>query len=143
MFAFHKMTPAEIEKIFRDESGRALATLIRLVGGFDLAEDALQDAFAVALERWPKESAPSNPRAWLVNVGRNKAIDRVRRQAVFRGKQQQLAHEIELDAASTDDMTDATDVDDDMLRLIFTCCHPSFAPEAQVALTLRTVCGLS
>src|SRR5215470_3848834 len=87
MFAFHKMTPAEIEKIFRDESGRALATLIRLVGGFDLAEDALQDAFAVALERWPKESAPSNPRAWLVNVGRNKAIDRVRRQAVVRGKQ--------------------------------------------------------
>src|SRR5262249_867843 len=74
---------------------------------------------------------------------RNKAIDRVRRQAVFRGKQQQLAHEIELDGANTDDMSDGSDVDDDMLRLIFTCCHPSFAPEAQVALTLRTVCGLS
>jgi RNA polymerase sigma-70 factor, ECF subfamily len=137
------MTPSEIDKIFRDESGRALATLIRLVGDFDLAEDALQDAFAVALERWQKESAPSNPRAWLVNVGRNKAIDRVRRQAVFRGKQQQLAHEIELDAANTDDIYDGSDVDDDMLRLIFTCCHPSFAPETQVALTLRTVCGLS
>jgi RNA polymerase sigma-70 factor (ECF subfamily) len=136
------MTPSEIDKIFRDEAGRALATLIRLVGDFDLAEDALQDAFAVALERWPRESAPSNPRAWLVSVGRNKVIDRVRRQAAFRGKQQQLAHEIALNAAS-DDTVDATDVDDDMLRLIFTCCHPSFAPEAQVALTLRTVCGLS
>jgi RNA polymerase sigma-70 factor, ECF subfamily len=137
------MTPSEIDKIFRDESGRALATLIRVLGDFDLAEDALQDAFAVALERWPKESTPSNPRAWLVNVGRNKAIDRVRRQSVFRGKQQQLAHEIALNAASAEATSDATDVDDDMLRLIFTCCHPSFAIEIQVALTLRTVCGLS
>ena len=82
------MTPSEIEKIFRDEAGRALATLIRLVGDFDLAEDALQDAFAVALERWPAAGPPSNPRAWLVNVGRNKAIDRIRRQITFRGKQQ-------------------------------------------------------
>src|ERR1700751_1820568 len=114
------MTPGEIDKIFRDESGRALATLLRLLGDFDLAEDALQDAFAVALERWPKESSPSNPRAWLVNVGRNKAIDRVRRQIAFRGKQQQLMHEIELNASSAEDMTDSTDVDDDMLRLIFT-----------------------
>jgi RNA polymerase sigma-70 factor, ECF subfamily len=137
------MTPSEIDKIFRDESGRALATLIRVLGDFDLAEDALQDAFAVALERWPRDSAPANPRAWLVNVGRNKTIDRVRRQIAFRGKQQQLTHEIELNAASADDMTDAAAVDDDMLRLIFTCCHPSFAPEAQIALTLRTVCGLS
>ena len=138
-----QMTPTDIEQIFRDEAGRALATLIRLVGDFDLAEDALQDAFAVALERWPKEDPPSNPRAWLVNVGRNKVIDRVRRQIVFRGKQQQLTHEIELNAADTADMTDAASVDDDMLRLIFTCCHPSFAAEVQVALTLRTVCGLS
>jgi RNA polymerase sigma-70 factor (ECF subfamily) len=137
------MTPTDIAKIFRDEAGRALATLIRLVGDFDLAEDALQDAFAVALERWPNEDPPSNPRAWLVNVGRNKVIDRIRRQIVFRGKQQQLTHEIELDAADTEDMTDAASVDDDMLRLIFTCCHPSFAAEVQVALTLRTVCGLS
>jgi RNA polymerase sigma-70 factor (ECF subfamily) len=137
------MTPADIEKIFRDEAGRALATLIRLVGDFDLAEDALQDAFAVALERWPNEDPPSNPRAWLVNVGRNKVIDRVRRQIAFRGKQQQLTHEIELNAADTEDRTDAASVDDDMLRLIFTCCHPSFAIEVQVALTLRTVCGLS
>ena len=88
------MTPTEIEKIFRDEASRALATLIRLVGDFDLAEDALQDAFAVALERWSAGDMPANPRAWLVNVGRNKAIDRVRRTIAFRGKQQQLTHEL-------------------------------------------------
>jgi RNA polymerase sigma-70 factor (ECF subfamily) len=137
------MTPCEIGKIFRDESGRALATLIRLVGDFDLAEDALQDAFAVALERWTREDPPSNPRAWLVNVGRNKAIDRVRRNITFRGKQQDIVHQLELDAASADEPFDTAVLDDDMLRLIFTCCHPSFAPEVQVALTLRTVCGLS
>jgi RNA polymerase sigma-70 factor, ECF subfamily len=137
------MTSTDIEKIFRDEAGRALATLIRLVGDFDLAEDALQDAFAVALERWPTENPPSNPRAWLVNVGRNKAIDRVRRQIAFRDKQQQLAHEIELTAISSEHATEPAAVDDDMLRLIFTCCHPSFAAEVQVALTLRTVCGLT
>src|SRR6478609_9339598 len=136
------MTPTEIEKIFRDEAGRALATLIRLVGDFDLAEDALQDAFATALDRWPAAELPSNPRAWLVNVGRNKAIDRIRRNVTFRGKQPQLAHEIELNATALSEESDAV-LDDDMLRLIFTCCHHSFAPEVQVALTLRTVCGLS
>jgi RNA polymerase sigma-70 factor (ECF subfamily) len=136
------MTPTDIEKTFRDEAGRALATLIRLVGDFDLAEDALQDAFAVALQRWPAAEPPSNPRAWLVNVGRNKAIDRVRRQISFRGKQSQLTHELLLDASAPDEAADAA-LDDDMLRLIFTCCHPAFAPEVQVALTLRTVCGLS
>ncbi|PPQ15893.1 RNA polymerase subunit sigma-24 [Bradyrhizobium sp. AC87j1] len=135
------MTPGEIDKIFRDEAGRALATLIRLVGDFDLAEDALQDAFAVALERWAACEVPDNPRAWLVNVARHKAIDRVRRQAIFRGKQQVLVHEIELNAQTVDEP--ATMLDDDMLRLIFTCCHPAFAPEVRVALTLRTVCGLS
>src|SRR4051794_4897234 len=88
------MTPTEIEKIFRDEAGRAPGTLIRLVGDFDLAEDALQDAFAVALEGWGASEPPSNPRAWLVNVGRNKAIDRVRRQIAFRGKQSELTHEL-------------------------------------------------
>ena len=136
------MTPSLIEKIFRDEAGRALATLIRLVGDFDLAEDALQDAFAVALELWPRGELPSNPRAWLVNVARNKAIDRVRRQIVFRSKQDDLAHQFSLDGSSAD-MGDDSTVDDDMLRLIFTCCHPAFAAEVQVALTLRTVCGLS
>src|ERR1700731_3899036 len=140
--AQHNMTLTEIEKIFRDEAGRALATLIRLVGDFDLAEDALQDAVAVALERWPAAEPPSNPRAWLVNVGRNKAIDRVRRQIAFRGKQSELTHELLLNASPSDETVDAA-LDDDMLRLIFTCCHPSFAAEVQVALTLRTVCGLT
>src|SRR5712671_6557039 len=138
-----RMTPIEIEKIFRDEAGRALATLIRLVGDFDLAEDALQDAFAAALESWPIAEQPSNPRAWLVNVGRNKAIDRIRRSIAFRGKQQELLREIELAAPAAGDAGDDATLDDDMLRLIFTCCHPSFAMEVQVALTLRTVCGLS
>jgi RNA polymerase sigma-70 factor (ECF subfamily) len=137
------MTPTEIEKIFRDEAGRALATLIRLVGDFDLAEDALQDAFATALERWPVADAPSNPRAWLVNVGRNKAIDRVRRSIAFRSKQTELAHELLFDAAASDEAADMMVLDDDMLRLIFICCHPAFAAEVQVALTLRTVCGLT
>jgi RNA polymerase sigma-70 factor (ECF subfamily) len=136
------MLPAEIEKIFRDEAGRALATLIRLVGDFDLAEDALQDAFAVALERWSGAALPANPRAWLVNVGRNKAIDRVRRNIAFRGKQQALMHEVLLNASEPGGNDDGV-LDDDVLRLIFTCCHPSFAAEVQVALTLRTVCGLT
>jgi RNA polymerase sigma-70 factor, ECF subfamily len=136
------MLPAEIEKIFRDETGRALATLIRLVGDFDLAEDALQEAFAAALERWPSADVPSNPRAWLVNVARNKAIDRIRRQISFRAKEAELTHEALLDAAILPE-EDSAALDDDMLRLIFTCCHPSFAAEVQVALTLRTVCGLS
>ncbi|MDE5445875.1 sigma-70 family RNA polymerase sigma factor [Bradyrhizobium sp. CSA207] len=135
------ISPADIDRIFRDEAGRALATLIRLVGDFDLAEDALQDAFAVAVERWSTCEVPDNPRAWLVNIGRNKAIDRIRRRAVFRAKQQALVHELELNAHAPDEPPAM--LDDDMLRLIFTCCHPAFAPEVQVALTLRTVCGLS
>jgi RNA polymerase sigma-70 factor, ECF subfamily len=137
------MTPTDIETIFRNEAGRALATLIRLVGDFESAEDALQDAFAVALENWPAGEQPSNPRAWLVNVGRNKAIDRIRRRTAFRGKQQELLREIELTAPDAPDAGDDATLDDDMLRLIFTCCHPAFAMEVQVALTLRTVCGLT
>src|SRR5471032_2267603 len=121
------MTPGDIEKIFRDEAGRALATLIRLVGDFDLAEDALQDAFAVALQRWPAADPPSNPRAWLVNVGRNKAIDRVRRQIAFRGKQQELEHALANNAAEPGEAADPALDDDDMLRLILICCHPAFA----------------
>jgi RNA polymerase sigma-70 factor (ECF subfamily) len=136
------MIPVEIDKIFRDEAGRALATLIRLVGDFDLAEDALQDAFAVALERWPAAETPANPRAWLVNVGRNKAIDRLRRKIAFRGRQEELTHELLLNAETSHEDSDAA-LDDDMLRLIFTCCHPAFAADVQVALTLRTVCGLT
>lgn len=136
------MTPDAIDKVFRDEAGRALATLIRLVGDFDLAEDALQDAFAAALQSWRGSEAPANPRAWLVNVARNKAIDRVRRRRNFRDKEAEIVHAIERDAAS-DDVDAPADLDDDMLRLIFICCHPAFAPEVQVALTLRTVCGLT
>src|SRR5216684_4384919 len=136
-----KIAAEQLEAIFRDEAGRARATLIRLVGDFDLAEDVLQEAFAVALERWPVETVPSNPRAWLVNVGRNKAIDRVRRQIAFRGKQSELTHELLLNAS--EESADPMALDDDMLRLIFTCCHPAFAADVQVALTLRTVCGLT
>src|ERR1700704_373957 len=136
------MSAGEIEKIFRDEAGRALATLIRLVGDFDLAEDVLQEAFATALERWPRCELPANPRAWLVNVGRNKAIDRIRRQIAFRGKLGELVHELLSNAATSCETADPA-FDDDMLRLIFTCCHPAFATEVQVALTLRTVCGLT
>ncbi|MFT4277024.1 MAG: sigma factor [Rhodopseudomonas sp.] len=137
------MTPAEIDILFRTEAGRALATLIRLVGDFDLAEDALQDAFAEALQRWRHEPPPGNPRAWLVSVGRHKAIDRIRRSVAFRGKQDLLTQHLLLEVERDDGTADASALDDDMLRLIFTCCHPSFAPEVQVALTLRTVCGLS
>src|ERR1700761_6176968 len=132
----------EIEKVFRDETGRALATLIRLVGDFDLAEDALQEAFAAALERWSSNEVPANPRAWLVSVARNKAIDRIRRQISFREKEAELTHEALLNADGMPE-EDSAILDDDMLRLIFTCCHPAFAAEVQVALTLRTICGLS
>ena len=103
----------------------------------------MQDAFAVALERWPASDPPSNPRAWLVNVGRNKAIDRVRRQATFRGKQSELTHELLNGAAASDEAFEPDVLDDDALRLIFTCCHPAFADEVKVALTLRTICGLT
>ena len=138
------MTPVEIEKIFRNEAGRALATLIRLIGSFDLAEDVLQEAFAVALERWAEDGVPSNPRAWLISAGRNKAVDRIRRETAFRAKQEQIVQDTELLGANTADGDDSADaVDDDALRLIFTCCHPSFAIETQVALTLRTICGLT
>ena len=137
------MTRIEIDRIFRNEAGRALATLIRLLGDFDLAEEALQDAFASALERWPAADPPANPRAWLVNVGRNKAIDRIRRQMAFRGKQQELSREIELAVPDAPVQSGDAALDDDMLRLIFICCHPAFSAEVQVALTLRTVCGLT
>jgi RNA polymerase sigma-70 factor (ECF subfamily) len=133
----------EIESLFRGEAGRVLATLIRLVGDFELAEDALQDAVAAALAQWPARGVPENPRAWLVHVGRNKAIDRLRRQIAFRTKR----HDLEVDLASDDHAAllaeDNEDFGDDMLRLIFTCCHPALNLEARVALTLRAVCGLS
>src|SRR5258708_1372875 len=105
------MTPGDIEAIFRNEAGRALATLIRLVGDFESAEDALQDGFAAALENWPAGEQPANPRAWLVNVGRNKAIDRIRRQIAFRGKQQELLQEVEFAASAPGDAGDDATLD--------------------------------
>jgi RNA polymerase sigma-70 factor (ECF subfamily) len=127
-----------IEEIFRAEHGRILATLIRLLGDIDLAEEALQDAFAAALEQWPEAGTPANPTAWLVSTGRHKAIDRLRRSTLLVRKQEEIARHIEL---SADD--EETPVPEDRLRLIFTCCHPALALEAQVALTLRTLGGLS
>lgn len=137
------MNPIETEKIFRDEAGRALATLIRLVGDFEYAEDALQDAFAAALIQWPGEGIPDNPRAWLVEVGRRKAIDRIRRRTSWQDKQRELAAEAVIAAQAMPEESDEQNVADDMLRLIFTCCHPALNMEAQVALTLRAVCGLA
>jgi RNA polymerase sigma-70 factor, ECF subfamily len=126
-----------IEDVFRAEYGRILATLIRLLGDFDTAEEALQDAFATALEQWPKAGTPANPVAWLVSTGRHKAIDRLRRRAFLERKQDEIAHHLELSAEED------SPVPEDRLRLIFTCCHPALALEAQVALTLRTLGGLS
>jgi RNA polymerase sigma-70 factor (ECF subfamily) len=136
------MSIGAIEPVFRNEAGRVLATLIRLVGDFELAEEGLQDAFAAAVEQWPAAGIPANPRAWLVNVGRHKAIDRLRRQILRREKRGEL--EAEAAVAAQVSPAEATDdaIGDDMLRLIFTCCHPALSPEAQVALTLRAVCGL-
>src|SRR5215218_5600256 len=133
---------ATVDAIYRTESRRVLATLIRLLGSFDLAEEALHDAFASAVEQWPREGVPSNPRAWLVSAGRFKAIDAQRRRARFDASLGELAERLERsvdDPASRDD--DA--IEDDRLRLIFTCCHPALPAEARVALTLREVCGLT
>ncbi len=130
---------AAIEAVYRHEAGRVLATLIRLVGDFELAEEGAQDAFEAALLRWPATGLPHNPRAWLVNTGRHKAIDRIRRRVTLRGKLKVLAAE---NAIAGPD-TDFEDIEDDRLRLIFTCCHPALALETRVALTLRTVCGLA
>src|SRR5216684_8446961 len=136
-----------IENIYRDESGRVLATLIRLLGDLDLAEDATQDAFAAALEQWPSAATPDNPRAWLVATGRHKAIDRLRRGKRFEEKRAELARlsALEQDGRPVADPAEASEsaIADDRLRLIFTCCHPSLASEAQIALTLKTLCGLS
>ncbi len=131
-----------IDAVYRSESRRVLATLIRLLGDFDLAEDALHDAFTAAVEQWPRDGVPANPRAWLVSAGRFKAIDAMRRRARFDVLQAELAEQLDAetsDAAGWDDES----VADDQLRLIFTCCHPALPPDAQMALTLREVCGLT
>jgi RNA polymerase sigma-70 factor (ECF subfamily) len=131
-----------IESVYRSDSRRVLATLIRLLGDFDLAEEAMHDAFAAAVERWSKEGTPANPRAWLVSTGRFKAIDAMRRRARFDASLAKLAEQwvVDLTDAASEDQAD---VGDDRLRLIFTCCHPALAPDAQIALTLREVCGLT
>ena len=133
---------ATVDAVYRSESRRILATLIRLLGDFDLAEDALHDAFAAALERWPQEGVPANPRAWLVSTGRFKAIDALRRRARFDASQEKIAEQFEAESGDTASRNDES-VEDDQLRLIFTCCHPALASEARVALTLREVCGLT
>jgi len=131
-----------VEAVYRAESRRVFATLIRLLGDFDLAEEALHEAFTAAVERWPRDGVPANPRAWLVSAGRFKAIDAMRRRARFDASLAELADQLEADtgdAAGRDD----EGLEDDRLRLIFTCCHPALPPDAQVALTLREVCGLT
>ena len=132
----------ELEAVFRAESGRVLATLIRLLGDFDLAEEALQDACALALAAWPRDGRPDNPRAWLVRAGQRRALDVLRRRQRWDGKLERLARELPRTATPQEPAEDP-ELPDDRLRLIFTCCHPALAPEARVALTLRTVCGLS
>ena len=121
--------PDDVGEIYRRESRRVLATLIRLLGDFDLAEEAMHDAFVAALERWPRDGIPGNPRAWLVSTGRHKGIDAIRRRA----------RPIEIDL----DQPEPHELEDDQLRLVFTCCHPALQPDAQIALTLREVCGLT
>jgi len=131
-----------VDAVYRSDSRRILATLIRLLGDFDLAEDALHDAFRVAMEQWPREGVPANPRTWLVSVGRFKAIDALRRRARFDAPLEELAERLDRNARDALEQ-DGHDIEDDRLRLIFTCCHPALPPEARVALTLREVCGLT
>ena len=130
---------AQIDAIYRAESRRVFATLIRLLGDFDLAEEALHEAFRAALEQWPTEGVPANPRAWLVSAGRFKAIDALRRGARFSELDEDAVENIADECAAPD----GDEIEDDRLRLIFTCCHPALPPDAQVALTLREVCGLT
>src|SRR5258708_39156724 len=125
-----------VDAIYRAESRRVFATLVRLLGDFDLAEEALHEAFRAALEQWPSDGVPDNPRAWLVSAGRFKAIDAIRRRARFDPLEEEHAETI-----STEEK-EVNEIEDDRLRLIFTCCHPALSPDAQVALTLREVCGL-
>ena len=133
---------AAIDAIYRSESRRVLATLIRLLGDFDLAEEALHDAFATAVERWPADGIPANPRAWLISTGRFKSIDRVRRRARFDAKLIEVTERLASNMTAAPERDDE-EVEDDRLRLIFTCCHPALAADAQIALTLREVCGLT
>ena len=131
-----------VDAVYRSESRQVLATLIRLLGDFETAEEALHDAFAVAVEQWAQDGVPTNPRAWLVSTGRFKAIDGMRRRARFDASLMELAKQLEQNTSDAEEWNEES-VEDDRLRLIFTCCHPALAPEAQVAMTLREVCGLT
>jgi RNA polymerase sigma-70 factor (ECF subfamily) len=131
----------DLEAIYRAERGRVLASLIRLLGGFDLAEEALADAFLAAAQQWPRDGVPANPRTWLVSAGRFKAIDKLRKSGRMKAATPELKHQLEIEE---DQMpAEREDIEDDTLRLIFTCCHPELPPDAQIALTLREVCGLT
>lgn len=135
-----------IETLYRSESGRVLATLVRLLGDLDLAEEAMHEAFAAALESWPLVGMPEKPRPWLISTARFKAIDTLRRRARFDGAQRELVAHLEArtnDTPGEHEKPDDEEIEDDRLRLIFTCCHPALLPEAQIALTLREVCGLT
>jgi RNA polymerase sigma-70 factor (ECF subfamily) len=134
---------AVVDEVYRTESRRVLATLIRLLGDFDRAEEALHDAFSAAIEQWPRDGVPSSPRAWLVSAGRFRAIDALRRRARFDASLAALATELEGRTAAPVEWIGEPTLEDDRLRLIFTCCHPALQPDAQVALTLREVCGLT
>src|SRR2546423_14129661 len=129
----------QVDALYRTESRRVLATLIRLLDDFDLADEALHDAFAAAVEQWETDGIPSNPRAWLVSTGRFKAIDRLRRNALFEDVDSRMIDRIE---ATPDFSRDDDDVEDDRLRLIFTCCHPALSPDARIALSPRGAWGL-
>src|SRR5687768_10298779 len=128
----------QIEAIYRSESRRVFATLVRLLGDFDTAEEALPEAFRAALEQWPRDGVPGNPRAWLVSAGRFKAIDAIRRRSRFEPLEEEHA-----EAIAADSPHEKEPIEDDRLRLVFTCCHPALSSDAQVALTLREVCGLT
>jgi RNA polymerase sigma-70 factor (ECF subfamily) len=130
---------SSIDRVFREEWGRAVAILIRVLGDFELAEDAVQDAFTAALERWPQEGEPRNPGAWIVTTAKNRAIDRIRRDRTLARKTELLRRLAEL----PDEDEDVSTIPDERLALVFTCCHPALAAEAQVALTLREVGGLT
>jgi len=131
-----------VDAVYRTESRRVFATLIRLLGDFDVAEEALHDAFAAALEQWPRDGVPANPRAWLVSAGRFRAIDGLRRRARFDASLGELAERADADPGGPAAWEDEG-IEDDRLRLVFTCCHPALSPDAQIALTLREVCGLT
>jgi RNA polymerase sigma-70 factor, ECF subfamily len=136
------MHPSDLTNLYREHYGRILASLIRALGNFELAEDALQDAFAAAVEQWPRDGAPANPPAWLASTARHKAIDKARRQSWFRERSDEIQRLIEFEMAADSDHR-ADSFPDERLRLIFTCCHPAINREAQIALSLRTLCGLT